>query len=134
MINAGEFDKIKALTKEAVELMLGFEIAHIGINANDESEAEEVAGKFDSIFGFSKKVGNSSVFAGSAIEVMKTSYLGANGHIAIKTNYIDRAVAYLERKGVKVNMETAKYNDKKKMVAVYLTDEVGRFAIHLLQK
>ena len=134
MINAGEFDKIKALTKEAVELMLGFEIAHIGINANGESEAEEVAGKFDSIFGFSKKVGNSSVFAGSAIEVMKTPYLGANGHIAIKTNYIDRAVAYIERKGVKVNMETAKYNDKKKMVAVYLTDEVGRFAIHLLQK
>lgn len=134
MINAGEFDKIKTLTKEAVELMLGFEIAHVGINANDENEAEEVAGKFDSIFGFAKKVGNSSVFAGSAIEVMKTPYLGANGHIAIKTNYIDRAITYLERNGVKVNMETAKYNDKKKMVAVYLTDEVGGFAIHLLQK
>lgn len=134
MINAGEFDKIKALTKEAVELMLGFEIAHIGINASDGNEAEEVAGKFDSIFGFAKKVGNSSVFAGSAIEVMKTPYLGENGHIAIKTNYIDRAVAYLERNGIKVDMKTAKYNDKKKMVAVYLTDEVGRFAIHLLQK
>lgn len=134
MINAGEFDKIKALTKEAVELMLGFEIAHIGINASNENEADDVATKFDSIFGFTKKVGNTSVFAGSAIEVMKTPYLGDNGHIAIKTNYIDRAVAYLERNGFKVNTETAKFNDKKKMVAVYLQDEIGGFAIHLLQK
>ncbi|WP_167956743.1 bifunctional 4-hydroxy-2-oxoglutarate aldolase/2-dehydro-3-deoxy-phosphogluconate aldolase [Anaerosporobacter faecicola] len=134
MINAGEFDKIKQLTKEAVEMMLGFEIAHVGINATNEKEADDVASKFDSIFGFTKKVGNSSVFAGSAIEVMKTPYLGANGHIAIKTNYIDRAIAYLERNGAKVNMETAKYNDKNKMVAVYLADEVGGFAIHLLQK
>ena len=83
MINAGEFDKIKSLTKEAVELMLGFEIAHIGINASNENEADDVATKFDSIFGFTKKVGNTSVFAGSAIEVMKTPYLGDNGHIAI---------------------------------------------------
>ena len=134
MINAGEFDKIKSLTKEAVELMLGFEIAHIGINASNEKEADDVATKFDSIFGFTKKVGNTSVFAGSAIEVMKTPYLGDNGHIAIKTNYIDRAVAYLERNGFKVNTETAKFNDKKKMVAVYLQDEIGGFAIHLLQK
>lgn len=134
LINAGEFDKIRDLTKEAVESMLGFEIAHVGINANNADEAEEVANTFNNIFGFAKKVGNSSVFAGTAIEVMKTPYLGANGHIAIKTNYINRAVAYLERNGVKVNMETAKYNDKNKMVAVYLTDEVGGFAIHLLQK
>lgn len=134
MIHAGEFDKIKTLTKEAVELMLGFEIAHVGINANDEKEAGEVAGKFESIFGFAKKVGEKSVFASSAIEVMKTPYLGAKGHIAIKTNYINRAIAYLECNGVTFNKESAKYNDKNKLVAIYLTDEVGGFAIHLLQK
>lgn len=38
LINNDEFDKITALTKEAVEQMLGFELAHIGINT-DSAEA-----------------------------------------------------------------------------------------------
>ena len=65
---------------------------------------------------------------------MKTPYLGAKGHIAYKTNYIDRAVAYLKAKGIEINEETAKYNAKGKLVAVYLKEEFGGFAIHLLQK
>ena len=36
MIAAGQFDKIAALTREAVTKMLGFELKHIGINEADE--------------------------------------------------------------------------------------------------
>lgn len=43
---------------------LGFELRHVGINCANEEEACKVAGRFDDIFGFTKKVGNSSVFAG----------------------------------------------------------------------
>ncbi len=133
LINAGEFDKIRDLTREAVNTMLGFELKHVGINAASESEADSVAGSFEKLFGFTKKVGNSSVFAGSAIEVMKTPYLGANGHIAIGTNYIERAVYHMELQGFEFDMDTAKYKDGK-LTAVYLKGELGGFAVHLVQK
>ena len=68
LVAAGEFDKIRDLTKEAVQTMLGFELAHIGINCDSETEAEKTADAFDGLFGFTKKVGNSSVFAGTAVE------------------------------------------------------------------
>jgi len=77
LVEAGEFDKITELTREAVMTMLGFELKHIGINCENEEEAEKTAGTFASLFGFEKKSGNSSVFAGSAVEAMKSPYLGS---------------------------------------------------------
>ncbi|MBE5951654.1 MAG: bifunctional 4-hydroxy-2-oxoglutarate aldolase/2-dehydro-3-deoxy-phosphogluconate aldolase [Lachnospiraceae bacterium] len=133
LIKAGNFDEIKRLTREAVNTMLGFELRHVGINATSEGEAEDVAGSFEKLFGFTKKVGGSSVFAGSAIEVMKEPYLGAHGHIAIGTNYIERAIYHMELQGFEFDKETAKYKDGK-MVAIYLKGELGGFAVHLVQK
>ena len=120
LINSGNFDEIKRLTREAVNTMLGFEIRHVGINAQDENEAEDVAGSFEKLFGFAKKSGSSSVFAGTAIEVMKKPYLGTHGHIAIGTNYIERAIYHMELQGFEFDMDTAKQKDGK-LVAVYLT-------------
>ena len=134
LIAAGKFDEIETLTREAVVKMLGFELRHIGINAQDETEAEGIANRFESLFGFTKKAGGSSVFAGTAIEAMKKPYLGKNGHIAIGTNYMDRAIYHLEKQGVKFDMNTAKKDDKGKIKAVYLQDEIGGFAVHLVQK
>ena len=81
-----------------------------------------------------KKTGNSSVFAGTAVEAMKSPYLGKNGHIAVATNYIDRAVNYLSMKGVAFNEESAKRDAKGNLTAIYLKDEIGGFAVHLVQK
>ncbi len=133
LVAAGEFDKIRDLTREAVQTMLGFELAHVGINCSSEEEADKTAGAFDALFGFAKKPGNSSVFAGTAIEAMKTKYLGANGHIAISTNSVLRAKNYLEMMGYKFNEESAKFKGDK-MTAIYLADEIGGFAVHLVQK
>ncbi|MDU1414143.1 MAG: bifunctional 4-hydroxy-2-oxoglutarate aldolase/2-dehydro-3-deoxy-phosphogluconate aldolase [Clostridium sp.] len=134
LVEAGEFDKIKEMTREAVQTMLGFEVAHIGINGKDSEEANAMANAFENMFGFTKKEGNSSVFASKGIEITKTPFLGANGHIAVATNYIDRAVAYLESQGIEFDFTTAKYDDKKKLKAVYIKNEIGGFAIHLVQK
>lgn len=134
LIKAGDFDKITALTKEAVSVMLGFELRHIGINAENEEEADKTASSFEELFGFAKKVGNSSIFAGTGIEVMKSPYLGKNGHIAIQTNYLERAIYHLEAKGYTFNYETRKVDKNGKMTAIYLNEEIGGFAVHLVQK
>ena len=62
LINNGEFDKIEQLTREAVQTMLGFELAHIGVNEENEENATKTADRFSYIFGMDKKVGNSSIF------------------------------------------------------------------------
>ena len=135
LISAGEWDKIEQLTREAVQTMLGFELAHVGVNAENEEEALKAANRFAFLFGMPAKVGNSSIFAGSAFEVMKSPYLGKNGHIAIRTNYIDRAVNYMESVlGVKFNEESAKRDAKGALKAIYLDEEIGGFAVHLVQK
>ena len=133
LVAAGEFDKIRDLTKEAVQTMLGFELAHIGSNCDSETEAEKTADAFDGLFGFTKKVGNSSVFAGTAVEAMKSKGLGSKGHIAVATNSVVRAKNYLEMMGYKFNEESAKFKGDK-MTAIYLADEIGGFAVHLVQK
>lgn len=134
LVNDKDFAKITALTKEAVQLMLGFEVKHVGINAKNKDEAGNVANAFNKMFGFPVKEGNGSFFAGAGIEVMKEPYLGANGHIAIQTNYIERAVYHLERQGVEFDYSTAKKDARGKYGAIYIKGEFGGFAAHLLQK
>ncbi|MGI5894007.1 MAG: bifunctional 4-hydroxy-2-oxoglutarate aldolase/2-dehydro-3-deoxy-phosphogluconate aldolase [Candidatus Merdivicinus sp.] len=134
LLKAGDYAAITELTRNAVRLMLGFELAHIGINAENEEEAKKGAAMFQTLFGFTAKEGNSSIFAGKEVELMKSPYLGKNGHIAISTNSIDRAVAFFERKGFAFNQDSAKYDAKKNLKAIYFADEVCGFAIHLVQK
>jgi len=132
-IKNGKFDEITRLTAEAVVGMLGFDLAHIGINAPDEDSSLEATKRFAAIFNLPIKEGASSNFAGSIIEVNKSIGLGANGHIAIKTKHIYRAIAYLERNGVSVDMSTAKGPVGGPMIAVYLKEHIAGFAVHLLQ-
>lgn len=133
LINAGEFDKIEQLTREAVQTMLGFELAHVGINEENEEAAIKAANRFAFLFGMPAKIGNSSVFAGSAVEVMKTPFKGTHGHIAIRTNYIERAVNYMSSV-LGVEFEEPKCDEKGKYKAIYLKEEIGGFAVHLVQK
>lgn len=133
LIAAGEFDKIRQLTKEAVQTMLGFELAHVGINCENASEAEKTADAFDRLFGFTKEIRPNSVFAGTEVEVMKSMGRGAKGHIGISTNSVPRAKNYLEMMGYAFDEESAKYNGTK-LRLIYLKDEIGGFAVHLTQK
>ena len=131
LIDEGNFEEIKKLTKEAIQTMLGFSLGHVGINCVDLDEASGVAKQFSSIFGFDYKMGNSSIFAGEAVEVMKSPFLGQKGHIAINTNSVDRAVAYLSEMGISFNESTRKTAPDGRTKAIYLTEEIGGFAIHL---
>ncbi|MBQ7989520.1 MAG: bifunctional 4-hydroxy-2-oxoglutarate aldolase/2-dehydro-3-deoxy-phosphogluconate aldolase [Oscillospiraceae bacterium] len=134
LVAAGEFDKITALTKEAVAKMLGFAVEHVGINEESEDKALSTASAFEKLFGFASKNGNSSVFAGKGIEIMKSPYLGTHGHIAVGTNFVERAVFHLEMQGVEFDYDTAKYDAKGKLKAIYVKGEYSGFALHLVQR
>ena len=133
-IKAGAWDEITAMSKESVDVMLGLELGHIGINCADEAESAKTAEALGALLSKAVKPGNSSIFVGSKeFEIMKKPGRGTHGHIAVKCNNIDRAVYHLSRRGVKFDMDSMVTKDGKN-IAIYIADEVAGFAIHLVQK
>lgn len=117
LIRAGAFDSIRKLTGEAVKNMLGFTLKHVGLNCGDAAKAGQTAAAFAEILG---------------LEAMKMPYLGEKGHIAVGTNHVERAKRYLESKGIGFREETAKYRDET-LQTIYMKEEIGGFAIHLVR-
>ncbi len=134
LLAVGDWAGITKLCREAIDKMLGFEMVHVGLNCANPEEAEAVADEFENAFGFAKKVGNSSVFAASYMEMMKKPFRGKMGHIAIATNSVKRAAYQLKLRGYEVDEASVKYNAEGVMNVAYLKHEFGGFAVHLVLK
>lgn len=120
--------------QKAIRDMLAFDLRHVGINCQDETQSSNVAEAFQQIFGFPKEDRGGAYFAGEIIEVMKKPFYGTHGHIAIATNYAVSAAYHLEKAGVKLNWKSAGYDPDGRLRVVYLQDEIGGFAVHILQR
>jgi len=129
----GRFDEVTRVAREAVYAMHGFELGHLGVNCANEKEASGEAAKVASLFGLAVKDGNSSVFAGKLFEFMKSPYLGEKGHVAVSCNSVERALAFLESKGIGALPETERKKDGK-IAAIYLDFHASGFIFHLLRK
>lgn len=127
------FAEITRTAKKAVNILLGFEFDHMGINESSKENSLKFAEAFEAMFGLKPQYGNSSNFAGNFMEVTNSIGYGEHGHIGIKTNHLARAIHYLASMGVGINPETAKYKGDK-MVAVYLAEEFAGFAVHLVER
>ena len=113
--------------------MLGLKLLHVGINTDNEEEAMKVANLISAMLNMKVAPGNSSIFVGNKeFEIMKKPGRGTNGHIAILTNNVDRAIYHLSQRGVKFDMDSKNVKDGK-TIAIYFADEVAGFAIHLVQ-
>lgn len=127
-----QFDEIRKLTERAVLLMLGFDLKHIGMNCATDEESMKNAALLSQLFRLPIKEGNSSNFVGTQFELLKKNHLGTHGHLAIGTNFIERAIVYFQRKGYSFRQETSVEKDGKR-IAIYLEQEVAGYAFHLLQ-
>jgi len=135
LIESGDFATITKLACEAVNLMLGYTLAHVGINCEGEPQTYAVAKLFSGLFGVEYKLGDSSVFAGGIVRAMtQIPGCGEKGHIAISTNYIERAMYRLEMQGVKFREDTATKDTDGNIMAIYLDMDINGFAVHLIQK
>lgn len=128
------WEEITSRTRQVIAQMLGFELRHVGINHPDAQQADQTASTFEKLFGFDKQDKGGAYFAGPYIEAMKKMFYGTHGHIAIATNHAARAAWYLEQRGAKFNWKSADYNPDKTLRVVYLQDEIGGFAVHIIQK
>ena len=135
LIKAKDWAAITALTKNAVKIMLGLEFTHMGINNENAEEAQKGAKLFELMFGMPLRETSKSIFAGDAFEFMCGKGPGKCGHIGIRTNFVDRAMAYFKRMGFEFDEESVTYDAKSgKPKFVYFKDEICGFAVHLVQK
>lgn len=134
MIDAEDWEGISTLCKKAVKASLGFELAHVGINGNSREEGLGNAQWFNDCFGFAVTPGGRSNFAESYVECCNQPFPGKLGHIAFSCLSPARAAAYFERKGVVLREETKAFDKNGELKFVYLQDEVGGFAVHIVKK
>ena len=134
LISTGKFEEITKLTREAVRILLGFALAHVGINEENAENASKSVELFSRMFHFPVAEGQGSFFLGEKeIEIMKGPGRGEKGPLACATNDVSRALFYLGRQGIRPVAGTEKEEDGK-TILVYLDQEIAGFAIHLRQK
>lgn len=134
MVTGNDPAAVAALADEAMKTVLELKLAHIGINADNETQAHRIAQFFETVFGFGARENPASIFSDTYVEILKSPYLGQKGHIAISTPDVERAVAYLENKGIVFNKESTVLRESGCIQAIYLEQEIGGFAIHLVRK
>ena len=134
-VEAKDWARIEKLAQDAVNVMLGLEIVHLGVNSVDADTAMTEARKLSLQLGWPlNKDSAKGVFVGSGFEMMKTWFRGTHGHIAVGTLNVERAKWHMERRGFVFDEETATYTPDGRMKFIYLKDEIGGFGIHLLLK
>ena len=114
-----------------------FEIVHLGVNCADGAEAEACAARFAALFGLAvhpEKGLPDARFTGTQIEWMKGPGRGTHGHIALATADLPAARAYLEEKGFAFDDASVKYFPDGRILVIYAKEEIGGFAVHLMQK
>lgn len=135
MVESEDWDGITALCEKAVEKSLGFSLAHVGINGNSRDEGIAAAQWFADRFpGLFMKPGNRSNFAGTAVECCNMRFPGEFGHIGIFTLSPERAVAYFKAHNIPLREEFKNVGPNGRLNAVYLQEEVGGFAVHIVRK
>lgn len=133
MIKNNDFGAIEALAKEAYKISLGFELAHVGINEKNADDAKKVTFRICDAFMFQFIECSNSYFSGTVAEICKEPFPGTMGHVGIRTNNMNRAMAYLKAKGFDFDEKNIKTDDKGIYVA-YLKEEIGGFAFHLVRR
>ena len=134
LVNAGDYEKITALCREAILSLLGFELLHMGINSENEDTARKTAASFSGLFGFVNRETTGAIFSSNQFEIMKSMGRGSMGHIGISCNSVFRARAFLERQGIAFDEGSARLDDSGNLTFIYLKEEIGGFAVHIMRK
>ncbi|MCI8359714.1 MAG: bifunctional 4-hydroxy-2-oxoglutarate aldolase/2-dehydro-3-deoxy-phosphogluconate aldolase [Clostridiales bacterium] len=132
LIDAGDWAGVEALAQAAVRTMLDLKLAHVGINCPAE-QAADTARRFSALLGLPADEIPVSYFVGEGVEVMKSMGRGTMGHLAISTADVDRAERYLAAKGFVFDGSSRKVDSLGRTTFLYIKDEIGGFAVHLVR-
>ena len=130
-----DWNRIEKLTRNAVDIMLGLEIRHIGLNHADEETARRESEKLSLLTGWPIIDKNAEgMTVGTEFEILKEIGRGTHGHIAIAACNVERAKWHLEQRGFLFDKESIRYTADGRMSMVFLKEEISGFAVHLVLK
>ena len=110
---------------------LGFTLLHFGINNADGAEGKRTAETLCTLFGFGSRETDAAIFVNEQFEVMKGQGRGRLGHVAIGTNDVEKAMAYLEGKGIAFEEGSIVRNEAGRIRIVYFAQDIAGFRFHL---
>ena len=109
-----------------------YTVAHVGINNENSEEAYALLDVLCHLFNIeANRDKPNTVFAGDIFEVMKHSRRGKHGHIGLRTDDVEAAMADLAEKGITFQEDTIRRDENGKIIFAYLVQEFGGFAFHL---
>ncbi len=114
-----------------------FRIVHVGVNCADETEAIEGVRFMEMFFGLPEnpdKRSLDSLYTDTTVEWLTKPGRGKHGHLAIATNDLEGAQAFLEEKGLTFDPDSRKYTDDGRVLVIYAEQDIAGFAVHLLQE
>ena len=117
------------MTEEKIQ----FELLHIGINRFGEEDNRKTAMLLAELFGFTFRETPGSYFVNEQIEVCNKS-IGTHGHFAFGTQDVEKAVAYLEGRGIEFDRENARRDESGRIRLIFAKEEIAGFAFHLSLK
>ncbi|MDD6736249.1 MAG: bifunctional 4-hydroxy-2-oxoglutarate aldolase/2-dehydro-3-deoxy-phosphogluconate aldolase [Clostridiales bacterium] len=130
-VDAGDWNGITSASRDTVKALLDFKLAHIGINSD---AASDTARLLTAVFGGEVTLEtDKGIFVDGCFEIMKGHDRGRCGHIAVSTPDVDRAVYYLEKRGVKFIEDSALKNPDGTTHLIYIDSDFDGFMIHLVE-
>lgn len=113
--------------------LFNMHVKHVGINMETEEKAWEVAEFFAKFMGLMPRETEKAVFSGELTENMKVESYGTCGHIGFGVNDCEAAIKYFTGRGMTLREESKRFDEKGNCIFVYFKEEIGGFAIHLVQ-
>lgn len=134
LVKEKDWAGVVATCKQIMNKVYDFTVGHVGINAQTAENAKAINDELANLFDVSYTETDIGYFTGQLAEILKVPFVGTHGHICVDTRDLPRAIALMERKGVKLNKDLTFYDKNGKMLTAYLEKEVGGFALHIRQR
>ncbi len=131
LITQGDWAQITALTRSALETLVGLQLHHVGWSPE---HPEAVVDALAQLTNWTITPKSSSTFVGN-LEIIRQRPSGvAPTHVALGVRHLERAIAYFERRGYTFDPRTASRDAQGHLKAIYFTETFGGISLHLMQR
>lgn len=128
------YEEVRDTAKKAIDTMLNFSFAHVGINEKTEEDAIDLTKLFCNAFSLEYIMKVPSLFAGEPLEIMKNGGRGDHGHLGFYTNNVERAIYHLSARGFTFDENTARIDENGNRTFIYFEGSFGGFAVHITER
>ena len=137
LMDSNDFAAIAKRARDAMFAVNNFAFCHMGINCDTQKEGYSNIFKLAEMFNMPIGDTGSSSYVGREVEITKQPFKvrGPHGHFGYYTDNLDRAIFYLEKRGIPLDHANTKpFRGTGQTYVIYLKDQLAGFAIHLEER